>query len=121
MNKTKSEINKTYRNSAKAKETTREYRKRPETKLKIRNNKLKYRYGISLDDYNNMFTEQNGCCLICLKHQSVLNKALVVDHCHSTGKVRGLLCSTCNFALGFLEDDIPSINRALVYLKKNNK
>lgn len=62
--------------------------------------RLKNTYGIILDDYNRMFAEQKGCCSICKIHQTELKKRLGVDHNHSTGKVRGLLCDRCNWILG---------------------
>jgi hypothetical protein len=61
---------------------------------------LKQRYGISLTDWNDLFHKQAGCCAICGKHQSELNGGLVTDHCHSSGRVRGLLCNSCNVKLG---------------------
>jgi len=67
---------------------------------KIRSKILKYRYGITLNDYNKMFAEQNGCCKICNIHASELNVPLQVDHSHSSGEVRGLLCGLCNSRLG---------------------
>ncbi len=57
---------------------------------------LKHCYGITLEDYNKMFIEQNGLCKGCYTHASQLNRGLFVDHDHATGKVRGLLCSNCN-------------------------
>ena len=53
---------------------------------------LKHKYGLTLQDYNQMFDRQKGCCDICRRHQSEFSKALAVDHNHETGKVRGLLC-----------------------------
>ena len=57
---------------------------------------VKYLYGITPDDYNQLFQQQNGCCAICGKHQSKLKRRLDVDHDHKSGKVRGLLCNPCN-------------------------
>lgn len=79
---------------------------------------LKRRYGITIADYNRMFEEQEGKCLICTKHQSELTKALNIDHCHTTGKVRGLLCNTCNRSLGAFYDNIEILENAIKYLKK---
>ena len=82
-----------------------------------RNYDLQRHYGITLDDYNRMFAEQNGCCAICSIHQSELKKAFAVDHCHTTGKVRGLLCFKCNTALGLFKDDQDLLNKAIHYLQ----
>jgi hypothetical protein len=83
--------------------------------------RLKNKYGITPEDYNIMFESQKGCCSICEKHQSVLKKSLHVDHCHKTGKIRGLLCCVCNLALGKFEDDEHILNNALEYIKKNKQ
>lgn len=72
-------------------------------------------YGITLFDFKMMEREQNGCCAICGLHKSeaVLGngRSLVVDHDHETGKVRALLCQTCNISLGYLNS--PSLCRDL--------
>jgi hypothetical protein len=60
---------------------------------------LKYRYDITLSDYNKMFEEQEGKCWICSTHISELKYPLQVDHSHITGAVRGLLCNRCNSRL----------------------
>jgi hypothetical protein len=82
-----------------------EYRKkyREENKDKAKEYKLLKTYNITLNDYNEMFKKQEGKCGICKKHQNKLNRRLYVDHDHSTGKVRELLCTSCNFKLGILE------------------
>ncbi len=63
-----------------------------------RNSKLKQKYGITLDDYWRMHDGQAGLCAICGAEESE-NKVLAVDHCHGTGRVRGLLCARCNRGL----------------------
>jgi hypothetical protein len=88
-----------------------------ETKLKRRANRLKLKYNLSLEDYNAMFSRQNGKCSICKKHQTKLDSALCVDHCHKTGKVRGLLCSNCNLALGLLNDNCRLLLEAINYIE----
>jgi hypothetical protein len=60
---------------------------------------LKHRYGITLNDYNRMFIDQDGGCLICNTHSSELKHPLQIDHSHITGIVRGLLCNKCNSRL----------------------
>ena len=76
----------------------------------------KYRYGITLEDYKNMYISQEGKCDICKES----SKKLVVDHCHTNGNVRGLLCTACNSGLGFFKDNIPNLLEATKYLIKNN-
>ncbi len=76
------------------------------------------KYGISIDDFNEMFALQNGKCAICGKHQTEFKKILHIDHCHETNKFRGLLCSNCNTAIGLLKDDIENLRCAILYLNR---
>lgn len=70
-------------------------------------------YGIGWDEYNDMLDAQGGTCAICnLKY----DKKLAVDHNHTTGKNRGLLCDRCNRGIGLLQDSIDNVERALAYL-----
>jgi hypothetical protein len=83
-----------------------------------RNANLK-KYGITIEDYEHMFKQQQGCCKIC-KSNDVKNKRVkhfAVDHDHKTGKVRGLLCHSCNRALGYLQDRLEVVEAAVDYLK----
>ena len=80
--------------------------------------RLKKYYGLTVEQYNRMFDEQQGCCAICGEHQSKLKKALAVDHCHTTGKIRGLLCSKCNLLIGYANDSLDILLEAMNYLKK---
>lgn len=84
-------------------------------KDRIRDNQLRRNYGITLDDYNRLNNEQNGVCAIC--RQPEVNKQLSVDHDHKTGKVRRLLCSKHNTALGLVEEDIVILETMIEYLK----
>lgn len=77
---------------------------------------LKNTYGITSGEFDRMLEEQGGVCRICHKGPSGRFKHLCVDHCHTTGKVRGLLCHACNKSLGFLEDDPARIKRLIDYL-----
>lgn len=78
--------------------------------------RLKANYGITLEEYNQMFEEQNGCCAICETHQSKLKQTLCVDHCHQTKKVRKLLCSNCNRGIGMFQDNAKLLIKAAEYL-----
>jgi hypothetical protein len=75
-------------------------------------------YGISVEDYERMLEEQDGGCHICGKKPEG-KRALDIDHDHTTGKVRGLLCSNHNRALGLLNDDIKLMLRSVEYLVKS--
>ena len=92
----------------------------PKRKEKVWENKLQYRYGITKQDYNSLLTKQKNCCAICgtanPSSKSKKHKYFSVDHCHQTGKVRGLLCATCNSAIGLLGDCPETILKASVYL-----
>jgi hypothetical protein len=74
------------------------------------------KYNLTLEEFNLMFRDQEGKCAICKTHQSMLDKTLVIDHCHKGGHVRGLLCNHCNSALGFFKDNIESLTEAINYL-----
>ena len=91
----------------------REYYKKNPDKARRRN--LKTLYGIDVETYDLMAKQQNNCCGACEKPTD----NLVVDHCHTTGKVRGLLCSNCNLALGHFGDSIWKLENAMEYLIEN--
>jgi hypothetical protein len=81
--------------------------------LATREANLRHRYGIGVKDYDAMYEKQEGKCAICgIKR----DKNLDVDHCHDTGKIRGLLCNCCNQALGLLNDDENIIKKAAEYV-----
>lgn len=73
------------------------------------------KYGIDHAEYNAMLDRQDGKCAIC-KDKCKSGKRLCVDHDHATGRVRGLLCSRCNTALGSLDDDTTRLQMAIDYL-----
>lgn len=86
---------------------------------------LKNRFGITVDDYNLMLKNQNHCCAICKKPESIigtkLNKSpirLAVDHCHLTKRIRGVLCQRCNAAIGLFFDNKEFLNNAIEYLSQ---
>ena len=73
-------------------------------------------YGITPDDYNALFLNQNGCCAICGIHQSELKKKLGIDHNHETGEIRGLLCIRCNTAIGLMGESVERFKGAIKYI-----
>lgn len=75
-------------------------------------------YGITADEYNNLFIAQNGCCAICGRHQQEFKKKLAVDHDHITGHIRALLCLNCNRGMGLLQDNSDLLRKAADYLDK---
>ena len=82
-----------------------------------RGNYLKRKYGITSEEYDTMYSEQEGCCAICGIHQSELKIRFCVDHDHDTGQVRGLLCNNCNNGIGKLKDNYDLLLRAADYLR----
>jgi hypothetical protein len=85
------------------------------------NSMLKKLYGITLGDYDQMVEKQNGKCAICESTEPKSNGArFAVDHDHKTGKVRGLLCGSCNTGIGKLGDDIALLTSAIEYLKDHS-
>lgn len=76
-------------------------------------------YGITLEEYNKMFVDQKGCCAVCNTHQSNFKKGLHVDHCHTTLKVRKLLCANCNRTIGLYKDDPTLFNKFAAYLRES--
>lgn len=75
------------------------------------------KYGIDATQYNNLLELQDNKCKICKTDSSALTRALAVDHCHKTGKIRGLLCGNCNRGLGRFKDSIDNLKSAIKYLK----
>jgi hypothetical protein len=96
----------------------REYRKKHPHRQKHQDCK---RIGITLDEYEEMFENQRGKCGICGNGEKMKLRgkiaSLAIDHCHDTGKIRGLLCNNCNRGLGFLNDDVKLLEKAILYLK----
>lgn len=124
MNSTqaKKERNKRYyqKNKQKLKTKSKLYRNRPDIAEKERRRFLKKSSGATLEDFNTMFENQQGYCKICGKHQANLKRALNVDHNHKTGKLRGLLCNSCNLGLGMFKDNLILLELAIKYLKEND-
>ncbi len=82
---------------------------------------LKKLYGITLKEYYELLQKQDNKCAICGRHESKFDKLLSVDHDHKTGKVRGILCNTCNTSLGGFQDDLDIIQNAYNYIKKSRE
>lgn len=88
-----------------------------ETKLS-RPKQLYDKYGITIEEYNKLLLDQNYVCKICNNKNE--NRNLCVDHCHSTGKVRGLLCDQCNTGLGKFKDSVDLLKESINYLINNS-
>lgn len=93
--------------------------KNPEKTIRTRRNfHLKKKFGITVEQYDEMLIKQNGVCEICGGTNG--KKNFSVDHNHKTGKVRGLLCDHCNTGIGRLMEDISILQNAILYLRKYN-
>ena len=92
---------------------------------RLTSERMEKRYGITKEQYDILRAKQNYCCSICLKNEKDVPKgfakthetALHVDHDHDTGKIRGLLCTSCNTMLGQAHDDCEVLKRAIDYLE----
>ncbi len=80
-----------------------------------RTNQLR-KYGLTVVEFDRMYQIQQGCCAICKRHQTAVGKILEVDHDHKTGKVRGLLCRSCNLTIGYVKEDTTTLQSAISYL-----
>ena len=74
------------------------------------------KYNITLDEYYDLLTKQNRCCAICSISEAELNKKMHIDHNHTTGEVRGLLCHHCNTGIGLFKENILVMKKAMEYL-----
>jgi len=95
-----------------------------QSQLAKRKRDLKQKYKISWEDYILMYDSQHGSCKICRKPLQLLsdNQADVanVDHCHTTKKIRGLLCNSCNRGIGYLQDSSSLLRIAAEYLDESH-
>lgn len=100
---------------------------RDKNRERVLHNKRKQAYGITSTQYKTMLKEQNFVCAVCKnpetskvgkgKHATKVN-SLSVDHNHRTGKIRGLLCSKCNRALGYLQESVDIMKSLISYINK---
>jgi hypothetical protein len=97
------------------KETQRRYYLRSQNR---RRSLLKHCYGMSLEEYERLLARQGSACAICGKRSA---KTLCVDHCHATGRVRGLLCHKCNLGIGYLDDDPGLMRAAIAYVSRRQE
>ena len=92
-----------------------------EAKRYNKNYKLRRRYGITIEEYEDMVAEQGNRCYICDKHRDEQKNELAVDHCHKGGEVRKLLCVRCNCLLGELREfEGDKLDRLIGYVEEHN-
>lgn len=118
-------------NKQKKKEAAAEYRKNNKDAVSAREKEYKTGRGrpsywkkqgiiLTVEGYDKMLSEQNGCCAICGEFRRPDQRVLVVDHNHDTGKIRGLLCHPCNMGIGQLKDSLDVLRKAVLYLEEND-
>jgi hypothetical protein len=93
-------------------ENQKNYRRTPEGKIWLQQRHRQEAYGLDPMTYQLLCLSQNNLCLVCKKQ-----KSLTVDHCHKTGKIRGLLCCLCNSGIGHLQDSPSLLKQAIQYLQ----
>jgi hypothetical protein len=92
----------------------------PEVKAKNKIVKRVRRYKLTPEEHSRMLSEQDHKCMLCNRLEGVDGHSLVIDHCHVTGMVRGLLCKKCNLGLGYFEDNPKRLAKAIAYLENSH-
>lgn len=105
-------------NPNKVSERVQKWRKANPDKVRriSRRNDLKKKFGITIEQFDNMLVAQGGCCALCGTLEPGGNKSFRVDHDHDTGIIRGLLCHHCNVGLGHFKDNPSLLQQAINYL-----
>ena len=101
------------------------YANSPEHREGARWRQIKFNYGMTKEEWMALYEKQGGCCAICLRPLDLTAKGVgrsatqpVVDHCHVTGQNRGILCHDCNLGIGYLSEDLATLQRAIAYLSR---
>jgi len=92
-----------------------DYASDPKKKIAAKKRWLAHKYKISLEEYNKLYEDQKGKCAICGVNDTI---SLHVDHCHTTNKIRSLLCKNCNTGIGQFKENLTLLESAVQYLKK---
>lgn len=87
-------------------------------KSRARRRGLKYEYGMTVAEYDLLLQQQGGVCAICRRAPDDSKKRFAVDHCHKSGKIRGILCTRCNQGIGYFKDNPLLLRLAATYLEK---
>ncbi len=85
----------------------------------LRRYRLQRDYGLTLEQRDALFTAQGSKCAVCNSADPKTKKGWQVDHCHTSGKVRGILCQPCNTAIGKFEESVAILTRAIEYINKH--
>lgn len=108
---------KEYRQKPENLKRIREYRHKPEVMKRDREYRYLKKYGLTIDQYDQLLNSQGNKCAIC-GTENPDKKRFNIDHCHLTGKIRGLLCRKCNLLLGFSGDNVETLISAARYLER---
>ena len=107
--------------SSRCKPCHQEYkRENPNTSRNSKAEKLQLRYGLTYEQWEAMREKEDYRCMICAITEEELGRKLDVDHCHDSGKVRGILCNPCNTMLGHGRDNVAVLEAAIKYLNENS-
>lgn len=93
------------------------YNNKEEMSVRRKSYNLRDKFGMTIEEYDALFLKQGNACAICSKGKKENGYNLPVDHCHKTNKVRGILCHRCNMGLGYFQDDIELLQKALKYIE----
>jgi len=102
--------------------TRKKYRKKIKAPGYWRKNHIKWKYGITLEQLEDLLRNQDFKCKICNVDfdNSIKSTTMCIDHDHKTNKVRGLLCNSCNVGLGLFKDNIDALQNAILYLESGD-
>lgn len=95
-----------------------EYCRQNRDSLRARGYALKRKYGITLEQYDELFEKQGGRCAVCDRHQDEFKTSLAVDHSHKTRRIRGLLCIGCNYRLVAKHEDACLLRKVAAYIEQ---
>lgn len=82
-----------------------------------KNTLIKYKFNIDINNYEQMLKSQNNSCAICFRNENEFTKGLAIDHCHTTGNIRKLLCMNCNTLIGQCNDNVDILKQSIIYLE----
>jgi nitrate/TMAO reductase-like tetraheme cytochrome c subunit len=106
--------------SARCKPCHQQYRRdSPTTPRNRKSEKLQLRYGLNYEQWEKLRENEGHACMICGITESENSRRLDVDHCHSSGKVRGILCNPCNNMIAHAKDNVAVLRAAAEYLEEN--
>ncbi len=107
------------KNPSKIKINHARHRKTPKWKKTLQKNWLRSKYGLTEEQYQDLWDKQEGLCAVCGREEEETNQRLHVDHNHTDNVVRGLLCGKCNRGIGMFDEEEPLLQKAIDYLRSH--